>query len=141
MLQEQHSSKAIVVDEYGGVQGIISIEDVLVQLFGDIGDELKQPEPAPERLADGAVRLPGDMGLDEAEPWLGVRWEGPSTTVGGHLVAHLGRLPAAGARFEIDGVDVTVTEMTPTAIRWVVVERRRKPGETPGDGAWPEEGG
>lgn len=138
LLQKQQSSKAIVVDEFGGVQGIISIEDVLVQLFGDIGDELKQPEPGPERLADGAVRLPGDMGLDEAEPWVGARWEGPATTVGGHVVAHLGRLPAAGERLEIDGVCVTVTEMSPKAIGWLVVQPApggaEAPDEVPGSG-------
>jgi CBS domain containing-hemolysin-like protein len=124
LLQEEQSSKAIVVDEFGGTQGIISIEDVLTQLFGDIGDELKQPEPAPVRLDDGTVRLAGDMGLDEAEPFLGARWEGPATTVGGHIVAHLGRWPVAGERLEIDGVDLTVTEMGPTAVHWVVVQPR-----------------
>ncbi|HEY6557890.1 MAG TPA: hemolysin family protein [Polyangiaceae bacterium] len=55
LLQRQQSSKAIVMDELGKVQGIISIEDVLSQLFGDIGDELKQPESGPERLADGGA--------------------------------------------------------------------------------------
>jgi CBS domain containing-hemolysin-like protein len=141
MLQEQQSSKAIVVDEFGGVQGIISIEDVLTQLFGDIGDELKQPEPGPERLADGTVRLPGDMELDEAEPWLGARWEGPANTVGGHVVAQLGRLPAAGERLEIDGVSVTVAEMGPTAVRWVVVQLRLDAGEAHGEGSRPGERG
>lgn len=121
LLQEQQSSKAIVVDEFGGVQGIISIEDVLTQLFGDIGDELKQPEPGPERLGDGTVRLPGDMALDEAALWLGVSWEGRAATVGGHVVAYLGRLPTTGECLEIDGVDIAVTEMGPTAIRWLVV--------------------
>jgi putative hemolysin len=47
-LQERHSSKAIVLDEVGGVQGIISIEDLLGELFGELGDELKQPEPSAE---------------------------------------------------------------------------------------------
>ena len=141
LLQEQQSSKAIVVDEFGGVQGIISIEDVLAQLFGDVGDELKQPEPGPERLADGTLRLPGDMPLDEAEPWLGARWEGPATTVGGHVVAQLGRLPAAGERLEIDGVGVTVTEMSPTAVRWVVVQPRPDADAAHGKAAQPEERG
>ncbi len=141
MLQEQQSSKAIVTDEYGGVQGIVSLEDVLIQLFGDVGDELKQPEPDPEPLADGTVRLPGDMGLDDAEPWLGVRWEGPSTTLGGHIVARLGRLPSPGERLEIEGVDVTVTEMTPTAVRWVVVQPRRDVDEAPVEDAPHEERG
>jgi putative hemolysin len=141
VLQEQQSSKAIVVDEYGGVQGIISIEDVLIQLFGDIGDELKQPELGPKRLSDGSVQLPGDLGLDAAESWLGVRWEGPASSVGGHIVAHLGRLPGAGERLEIDGVGITVTEMSPTAVRWVLVQPKQGAGDAPGEDAQLEERG
>src|SRR5690606_8562936 len=113
LLQQQRSSKAIVVDEHGGMQGIISIEDVFGELFGEIRDELKEPEPGAEPLPDGTVRLPGGLRLDEAEPWLGTRWEGPATTVGGHVAATLGRLPDEGARLEIDGVGVTVTEVSP----------------------------
>lgn len=123
-LQERRASKAIAVDEHGGLQGIISIEDVLWELFGEIGDELKQPEPSAEVLPDGKVRLPGSMRLDEAEPWVRTRWVGPAATVGGHIVEVLGRLPAEGESLEIDGVRVTITEMSPTAARWVVVEPR-----------------
>ena len=123
-LQERRASKAIVVDEHGGVQGIISIEDVLWELFGEISDELKQPEPIAEVLPDGKVRLPGSMRLDEAEPWLRVHWVGPAATVGGQIVEVLGRLPAEGESVEIDGARVTITEMSPTAVRWVVVEPR-----------------
>jgi putative hemolysin len=122
LLQQQRSSKAIVVDEHGGTAGIISIEDIFGELFGQIGDEIKQPEPGPEPLPDGTVRLPGAMRLDEAEPWLRGRWEGPAATVGGHVVATLGRLPGEGERLEIEGVGVTVTEMSPTAVRWIVVQ-------------------
>jgi putative hemolysin len=130
-LQQHRSSKAMVVDEHGGVQGIISIEDVLAALFGEIGDELKQPDPGAEPLPDGSVRLPGAMMLEEAAPWLPTRWDGPAATVGGHVVATLGRLPSAGERLEIDGVGVTISEMSPTAIRWIVVQPL--PSEAAGD--------
>jgi len=124
-LKQQQTSKAIVVDEFGGVQGIVSIEDVLTQLFGDIGDELKEPEPGAEILSDGTIRLPGSMALDEAEVFLGTRWSGSATTVGGHVVAALGRLPRGGEELEIDGVWVKVAEMGPTAIRWLLVRPRK----------------
>lgn len=140
-LQERQSSKALVVDEYGVVVGIISIEDVLSHLFGDIADELKQAEPGPERLPSGAVRLPGDMPLDEAEAWLGVRWEGPASTVGGHLVAHLGRWPTVGERVRIDDVELRVVEMSPTTVRWVIARPKASAdGEAEGEGAPPTEG-
>ncbi|MCB9599752.1 MAG: HlyC/CorC family transporter [Sandaracinus sp.] len=122
-LQERRASLAIVVDEYGGVQGLISVEDVLAELLGDLADELKEPDPGPETLADGSVRLPGTMTLLDAEPWLGVRWTGATTTVGGHVVETLGRLPEAGEEHVIDGVRVKVLDMGPTAIRWLAVRR------------------
>jgi putative hemolysin len=124
-LQERHSSQAIVVDEFGGVQGIVSIEDLLGELFGELGDELKQPDPGPEMLPDGSIRLPGSMALHEAEPWLAQRWEGAASTIGGHLVARLGRLPEAGERMEVDGVRLTVTEMLPTGVRWILVQPKQ----------------
>jgi len=121
-LQREHSTKAIAIDEHGGVQGIISITDVLWELFGEIGDELAEPAARIETLPGGRVRLPGALRLNDAELWLPKRWEGPAMTVGGHIVAALGRLPVEGEQVEIGGVRLTVTEMCPTAVRWIVVE-------------------
>lgn len=126
-LQRERSSKAIVVDEHGGVQGIISIKDVLWQLFGQVGDELAEPGAGVEVLADGSVRLPGSLRRDQAEQWLRARWEGDALTVGGHVIASLGRLPLAGERVEIDGVSVTITDMTPTTVRWITARPRSEP--------------
>lgn len=122
--QEQRASKAIVVNEFGGVQGIISIEDVLIELFGDIGDELKQSEPAAEARSDGTVRLSGSMGVEEAQAWLGVRWDGTAATIAGHIIEQLGRLPSKGESLELDGVRLQIDEMGPTTVRWVVVRPR-----------------
>jgi CBS domain containing-hemolysin-like protein len=119
--QEQRASKAMVVDEHGAVRGIVTMEDVLGELFGDIGDELKEPEPGATTLPDGRVRLPGSMSLDEAEPWIGVRWDGEAATVAGHIVGILGRLPSPHETLTIEGADVTILEMSPQAIRWIAV--------------------
>lgn len=121
LLQEQRSARAMVVDEHGGIQGIISIEDVIADLFGELGDELKQPGAGPIRLPDGSLRVPGTMRLDEAEPWLRSRWAGRAVTAGGHVVDALGRLPQGGERLTIDGVEVTIAEMSATAIVWLTV--------------------
>ena len=126
-LQRKQSSNAIVVDEHGGVQGIISLKDVLWQLFGEVEDELAPPDARVEVLADGSIRLPGGLRRNEAEHWLRTRWEGQSTTVGGHIIAALGRLPAQGEQVEIGGVRVTVDEMGPRTVRWIVAH----PAPTP----------
>jgi CBS domain containing-hemolysin-like protein len=110
----------MVVSEFGGVQGLIIIEDVLVELFGDIGDELKRREPGAERLADGSAKLPGSMELDQAAAWLGVRLEGSAATLAGHIVESLGRLPIQGESVKLAGVELTIAEMGPTTVRWIV---------------------
>ena len=118
-LQEQRSSKAIVVDEFGGVEGIVSIDDVLGKLFGGVGDELKSPARRAKKRPDGSVLLPGATPIDEAAALLDVQLETQATTIGGLIVEHLGRLPTAGEAVEIEGVEITVTEMGPTAVQMV----------------------
>ncbi|HYO97636.1 MAG TPA: hemolysin family protein [Polyangiaceae bacterium] len=120
-LHEHKSSKAFVLDEFGGVEGMVSIEDVLIELFGDVGDELKPSDPPPEELADGRVRVPGDMSLSDAERWTGVTWKGKSSTIGGLITEVLERLPQAGERVAIGDIEVEVLEMAPTAVRWVAI--------------------
>lgn len=132
-LQEQRTTKAIVVNEFGGVQGMVSIEDVLAELLGDVGDELKDVEPEAVVQTDGTVQLPGSMGLQEAERWLGRAWEGTAATLGGHIVQHLGRLPRQGEQLDIDGARVTILEMGPTTVRSIAF--------TPAPPAEPEDEG
>ncbi|HSC86351.1 MAG TPA: hemolysin family protein [Polyangiaceae bacterium] len=120
-LQEQKSSKAIVVNEFGGVQGMVSIEDVLAEVLGDIGDELQDSDSGVFVQHDGVIRLPGTLSLDEVEEFLGKPWEGSSATIGGHIVQKLGRLPQEGEELEVDGAKVVVTEMGPTTVRTISI--------------------
>ncbi|MBS3908787.1 MAG: HlyC/CorC family transporter [Actinobacteria bacterium] len=116
LLRDGRSHQAMVIDEYGGVEGLVTLEDVLTEVFGEVGDEFKGEQPQPERLADGRVRLPGLMHLDDVEPWVGIQWEGEADTVGGHITELLGRVPAAGERVTIDGVAVEVERMAHHAV-------------------------
>ncbi|MBV9110458.1 MAG: HlyC/CorC family transporter, partial [Gemmatimonadetes bacterium] len=79
-MRESHTHQAVLLDEFGGVSGLVTLDDVLTEVMGDVGDELKGDEPGPERLPDGRVRLPGWLRVDEAEPWLGAYLEGESDT-------------------------------------------------------------
>jgi CBS domain containing-hemolysin-like protein len=81
------------------------------------------------------------MRLDEAEHWLGTRWQGPATTVGGHIVAALGRLPVQGESLTIDRVNVTVTDMGSTAVQWIVAEPQPEREEILGNDSVDEETG
>src|SRR5688572_25151596 len=95
-LRERRSHQALVVDEFGGTAGLLTLEDVLSELVGDVGDEFKAADPVPEALPDGRVRLPGEMAVDDAGAILRTMWESEATTVGGLVTAALGHLPVAG---------------------------------------------
>ncbi|HEX3035754.1 MAG TPA: hemolysin family protein [Thermodesulfobacteriota bacterium] len=121
ILRERRSHQGIVVDEFGRVAGLVTLEDVLAKVLGEVTDEFKTGQPKPERLPDGRVRLPGLMRLDEAESWIGVRWQGKSNTIGGQVVEALGYIPAAGERVTINGVDVEVEKVANRTVAYVLV--------------------
>lgn len=120
-LREQRSHQAIVMDEYGGVDGLVTLEDVLTELLGEVGDEFKADQPEPETLPDGRVRLPGLLHLDGIEQWTGVPWEGEATTIGGYVIEVLEHIPAVGEQTIIDGVVVEVERMEYYAVTSVLV--------------------
>src|SRR5687767_7071193 len=95
-LRERRSHLALVVDEFGGTAGLLTLEDVLSELLGDVGDEFKAGDPVPETLPDGHFRLPGSMAVDDAEILLNTEWDSEATTIGGLVTAALGRLPVPG---------------------------------------------
>lgn len=136
LMREQRSHQAAVMDEFGGVAGLVTLDDVLQEVMGDIADEFKGEEPRPEKLADGRVRLPGLLRLDEAEPWIGILLEGESDTVGGRLTEALGHLPAAGERVVVDGVEMEVEAVSGHAVMSVIATPlgRRRGGEEDGRG-------
>jgi putative hemolysin len=133
LMRERRSHVAIVMDEFGGVAGLVTLDDVLTEVMGEIADEFRVDEERPERLEDGRVRLPGWLRLDEAEPWIGMLWEGEADTVGGRVMEELGHVPAAGERVRIDGVEVEVEKVSGHAVAWVVATpwqpRRQDEGE------------
>src|SRR5918998_2354560 len=73
-LRERRSHQALVVDEHGGTAGLVTLEDVLSELLGDVGDEFKPGDPVPETLPDGRLRLPGEMSVDDAAVLLRASW-------------------------------------------------------------------
>lgn len=121
LMREKSGVMAVVVDEYGGTAGILTTEDILSELLGDVADEFKHEGGVPERLPDGRVRLPGDMALYEVPPWVGGVWEGDSDTAGGLVMERLGRVPEPGDTVEIEGAEVVVERVERRAVRSIVV--------------------
>jgi CBS domain containing-hemolysin-like protein len=106
--REQRTHLALVIDEFGGVAGLVTLEDVLSELLGTIGDEFQPVPGEPERLPDGRIRMPGRLALGDAQRWLETTWDSEADTIGGHVIQVLGRLPVAGDRIVIDGATVEV---------------------------------
>ena len=137
LMRERRSHVAIVMDEFGGVAGLVTLDDVLTEVMGEIADEFRVDEQRPEKLEDGRVRLPGWMRLDEAEPWIGMLWEGEADTVGGRVMEELGHVPRTGETVEIDGVRVEVESVSGHAVASVLAtpyESRRAADEEEHDG-------
>ena len=122
-LRERRSHQAIVVDEFGGTSGILSLEDVLVELIGDVGDEFKAGEPVPETLPDGRIRLPGDTAVQDAAALLDTEWDTDAATVGGLVTEALGHLPLAGERATIGEYELEVERVAERAVQSVIARR------------------
>jgi putative hemolysin len=103
---------AIVVDEYGGTAGIITLEDLVEELIGDIRDEYDVEDAQARRLHGGAVEVDGLLNIDDFADETGVELpEGPYETVGGYLMAVLGHLPQVGETTVVSGHRLSVTEV------------------------------
>jgi Mg2+/Co2+ transporter CorC len=115
---------ALVVDEYGGTAGLVTVEDLLEEIVGEIRDEYDtELEPIVEE-SDGVYVFSGRTHVRELEERLKVKVEGDGyETVGGYLLSHVGRVPAVGETFEIDGVSVEVLEAERRRINRVRVWR------------------
>ncbi|EKP95285.1 hemolysin family protein [Thermaerobacter subterraneus] len=122
VFRERRTQQVVVLDEFGGTSGLVTMEDVLAEVLDDMSEKFRVAgQPEPERLPDGRVRLPGLMHVDDAEPWIGTRWQGRATTVGGHVLQVLNRMPKQGDRLTVDGVDVEIEQVRNHAIWSVLV--------------------
>jgi putative hemolysin len=103
---------AVVVDEYGGTAGIVTLEDLIEELIGDIRDEYDVGDDDAKRLRGGDIEVDGLLNLDDFAEATGQELpEGPYETVAGAIMASLRRLPRHGDAVEVDGVRLKVTKM------------------------------
>jgi CBS domain containing-hemolysin-like protein len=104
-MQARQVHVAVVIDEYGGTAGLVTIEDILEEIVGEIADEYDRESPRVEELDDGTVRVNVRLALDDLEELLGITFEVEDVeTVGGLLASELGRVPIPGATVEVQGL-------------------------------------
>jgi len=126
-LRERRSHQTLVVDEAGGTSGLLTLEDVLSELLGHVGDEFKAAHPAAEALPDGRMRLPGGISIQDAAAALATEWDTDAATVGGMVIEALGHLPAPGERISIGEYDFEVERVVNRAVESVIVVRLPMP--------------
>lgn len=111
-MQQSHTHMAIIVDEYGGIAGLVTLEDVLEELVGDITDEFDTETPEFELLDDGVLVNDPSMNVDDLNEEAGLHLpEGDWDSVGGLVFSELGRVPEVGDEVPVDGVVLRVEKM------------------------------
>jgi CBS domain containing-hemolysin-like protein len=112
-MQRKHIHMAVVVDEYGGTAGIITIEDLLEQIVGEIVDEYDQEEQQIVILPDGSADVNGRTSLEKMHDTFAMEIpeETDAETISGLITEHLGRIPLVGDRVIIAGIVFTVTNV------------------------------
>jgi len=128
-MQREKQHMRIVIDEYGGVAGLVTIEDLLEEIVGSIADEHEEDElESPKRDADGAWLVPGNLEIARLEDLFGDQWEMPeeyeATTVAGLVSEVAGRIPMPGEVVEEDGLRFEVLASTDRRIERLRVSRR-----------------
>ena len=121
LLQEFRASRvhiAIIIDEYGGTSGLVTIEDLIEEIVGDIQDEYDLEDDWLIEEPNGTVTVDGRLNVEEFEERFSIEIEREKfDTVGGYVVEHLGRVPAAGERIKVGGIEMQVVIGDQRAIR------------------------
>lgn len=120
--RETQVHMAIVIDEYGGTSGLVTIEDLIEEIVGDIRDEYDLEDEWLIEEADGTVLVDGRLNIEEFEEYFEIEVEREKfDTVGGYLVEHLGRVPAAGERVRIAKQEFLIVAGDQRAVRQIRV--------------------
>jgi CBS domain containing-hemolysin-like protein len=132
--RRQRRSVAIVVDEYGGTAGLVTLEDLLEEVVGDIYDEYDLVRPEVEKLGPDVLRMDGRVSVGDASELLGVTLpEGDYDSVAGLLCSRLGTVPKAGEQVALGGVTLIAEEVDEHRITRVKAILRQEPEAEAGD--------
>jgi CBS domain containing-hemolysin-like protein len=120
---EHKTHMAVVLDEYGGASGIVSLENITEELFGQIQDEFDRERPEIEPLGNGRYRVRGDYLIEDLADRLKIDVGEPEEeTIGGYVAARLGREVAPGDRTTLGDLSIEVIDAERFRVRWVIVQ-------------------
>jgi CBS domain containing-hemolysin-like protein len=139
-MQAERKHVAVVVDEYGGTAGLVTIEDVLEEIVGEITDEYDEAEVEVEKLTDGSTRVSSRYPVDDLAEACGVAIDDDDVdTVGGLMAKHLGRVPIAGSVVEAHGLRFEAEDPSGrrNRIGTVLISHVDAPDEQPAEETYP----
>ncbi|WP_405382484.1 HlyC/CorC family transporter [Phascolarctobacterium sp.] len=128
-LQCKKSHIAVVVDEYGGTLGIVTMEDILEELVGEIWDEHDEVEADFEKLAVDTYRVDCKVTLTDFEDFFNLKLDSESVSVGGWIMEHLNHIPVKGEAFTVEHLEITVTDVDAHRVFFVTVKQSPKEEE------------
>ena len=130
-LRDEGLQMAVVVDEYGGVSGIVTLEDVIEEIVGEVSDEHDQRRLGIRPRPDGTLLVPGTLRPDELKARTGIVLpdDGPYDTLGGLIMNELGDIPAVGQRLQVDGVGLEVAQMQGRRVTQIALTPPPEPEE------------
>jgi putative hemolysin len=132
-LQRRKVHIAIVLDEYGGTAGLVTIEDLIEEIVGEIQDEYDVEEPMVERISDSEARIDGRASIDDLTETFDIELNGEDKeqydTVGGLVYHEIGGVPAVGDTVQVDGLTLTVESTDGRRVGKVLVVRRADAGD------------
>jgi CBS domain containing-hemolysin-like protein len=130
-MQRRQAQMAVVVDEYGGTGGLVTVEDLLEEIVGEIRDEYDVESETVVDEGDGVFVFSGKVSVDEVRDRLGVEIEREGfETVGGYLLSSLGRMPYVGELVDIDGLSFEVLEVERRRVTKIRARRRKDAAAT-----------
>lgn len=122
-LRRDHIHIAIVADEYGGTAGMLTIEDILEEIVGEIQDEHDSEQPLFEHVGERQLLVDGRLPIEDVEEAMGLSFaEADYGTMGGFVHRHLGRLPREGDAFDAEGIHVEIVKVEGNRVRLLRVE-------------------
>jgi len=130
-MQARRIHVAIVVDEYGGVAGMVTLEDIVEEIVGEIRDEYDQSEEQLyQQLGPDEYLFAGNIGLDDFNDVMGTHLEkDDADTLAGFIYSQIGRVPAGGEQVALEGLTLTVEQVSGRRIRKVRAQRMQSTQE------------
>ncbi|HWL61065.1 MAG TPA: hemolysin family protein [Microbacteriaceae bacterium] len=123
-MQRERFHLALVVDEYGGIAGLVTMEDLIEELVGEISDEHDRDAPELVELPDGRVRVAARYNIEDLGEHFGLELEDDEVdSIGGLLAKALGRVPIPGAQASVSGLVLTAERVEGKRLKTVLVER------------------